>query len=66
MSDPLQEAYRIIAIISQERDEWKARAEKAEAALRAVLDPTPEQRQNPAVWFPLLDAARAILKEQGK
>jgi len=32
------------------------------AALSALLRVTPQERQDPAIWFPLVDAARAAIK----
>lgn len=38
--------------------ELKAELEAARTAITNLLATTPEERQNPAIWFPRVDAAK--------
>jgi hypothetical protein len=45
----------------------EAERDRLREALTALLNTTPEERQNPAVWFRRVDAARAMLaKDAGQ
>jgi hypothetical protein len=54
--DYVTEAVRTIQRHLRESDEMRA-------ALTALLNTTPVERQNPAIWFPRVDAARRFVTQ---
>jgi hypothetical protein len=38
--------------------------ERLQIALRDLLSTTPEERQNPTIWFKRVDAARALISDE--
>jgi multidrug resistance efflux pump len=68
LTKELAEAREALAQQIDELFAYRARAEAREAsapdlakALEAILGTTPDKRQNPSVWFPRVDRARAAL-----